>query len=447
MDKKDVKEILNEIREFRNRELSQKKDNRVFYTIIMKLEKGENTKKDIYRIVEEYSVGENKSQIRELFYEMNENGPELIAKLEPELYEKILQVGEKNEQDWNLILEDIESGINKNREKIQEQASKLGIDEGLTEIENYKEIDKKIKEFNKDNKENDTEKQEDKPIEISVEDTKKMGIIGMNTISLNQKVGVHGQTLKSELDLHNKPEYKDVDEIEIIPAYKLANYGEKVPDVPFVPVGKNKNTGEAIIFAKKDLEIYKGENNEIDKIDGKDDSIKRQKSDCIFNVPGKSTSIAIEQKSPYGIVDASLVYNSRDNNGRFALDLQTKLEDGIYQQDIETREIMDPYQGINHIDEKIDEVNSHPKEELQNGELKKEDGDGNEQTKSHIHTDSQEFKEAVEKIMKEAKLSRENEVIESLLKRLEEDNKTLEEVVEEELEEQNERAQGKDLTN
>ena len=68
----------------RNNQLKELGDNRVFYTRAMSLQKGENTGKQIYRIIEEYAVGENQSKIRELFYEYDNNTPVLVAILDPE---------------------------------------------------------------------------------------------------------------------------------------------------------------------------------------------------------------------------------------------------------------------------------------------------------------------------------------------------------------------------
>ena len=78
-------DILEEIREFRNNQLKELGDNRVFYTTAISLEKGE-TGQQIYRIMEEYSIGENESLVRELFYKYEEN-PELIAVIDPEKFE------------------------------------------------------------------------------------------------------------------------------------------------------------------------------------------------------------------------------------------------------------------------------------------------------------------------------------------------------------------------
>ena len=62
-EKKTTLDILNEIRDLRNQELINQKDNRVFYTTAIALEKGE-TGRQIYRIMEEYSIGENESLVK-----------------------------------------------------------------------------------------------------------------------------------------------------------------------------------------------------------------------------------------------------------------------------------------------------------------------------------------------------------------------------------------------
>lgn len=54
---KDIQDILQEIKERRNKELVDKKDNRVFFTVVEPLAKKDNNDKQIYRIMEEYSIG------------------------------------------------------------------------------------------------------------------------------------------------------------------------------------------------------------------------------------------------------------------------------------------------------------------------------------------------------------------------------------------------------
>ena len=97
----------------------------------------------------------------------------------------------------------------------------------------------------------------------------------MNSIPLNQRVGVHGETLKSELGLNSK-EYSDVVELELIPSYKMSQIDGKVYDVPFMPVGKNLN-GDIIKFPESVASPYKGSNNEVTTLDGKDDSVRSGK--------------------------------------------------------------------------------------------------------------------------------------------------------------------------
>ena len=156
VEKKKISDILNEIRDLRNQELIKQKDNRVFYTKVMALEKG-NTGKQIYRIMEEFSIGENKSMVRELFY-IYKDRPELIAVIDPEKYEGINEPeGKKEEEraDWDLLVKDIEEGRAKAEEKIKETALNRGINqkeiEGLSEIDVEKRVFSKINEINKQN--------------------------------------------------------------------------------------------------------------------------------------------------------------------------------------------------------------------------------------------------------------------------------------------------------
>ena len=410
---KDIQDILQEIKERRNQELVDKKDNRVFFTVVEPLAKKDNNDKQIYRIMEEYSIGENQSQVRELFYEYKEN-PELIAMIDPEVNDKlnkidpeaisklnsglsdeIVPVGDPNEskekqETWMKTLENINYGREKNKEKLIEQAKKLGIEEkeikGIAEIDLKKKVFEKIDELNENEKSKEEEKEEknqNEPTEISKEEGERYGIIGMNSIPLNQRVGVHGETLKSELGLNSK-EYSDVVELELIPSYKMSQIDGKVYDVPFMPVGKKSN-GEIIKFPESVASPYKGSNNEVTTLDGKYDSVKKENSNCIINFKNgnKKTSLVIDQKSPYGIVDASIAYNTRDNDGRVALDLKNKY-DGISQQDTQTQEILDSHNGTYNANKIINEVREHPSEEIKNGELSIDEADGNEET-GHVH--------------------------------------------------------------
>lgn len=408
---KDLQEILQEIKESRNQELVDKKDNRVFFTVVEPLAKKDNNDKQIYRIMEEYSIGENQSQVRELFYEYEEK-PELIAMIDPEVNDKlnkidpeaisklnsglsdeIVPVGDPNEskekqETWMKTLENIKYGREKNKEKLIEQAKKLGIDEkeieGIAEIDLKKKVFEKINELNENEKSEEEEKEEknqNEPTEISKEEGERYGIIGMNSIPLNQRVGVHGETLKSELGLNSK-EYSDVVELELIPSYKMSQIDGKVYDVPFMPVGKKSN-GDIIKFPESVASPYKGSNNEVTTLDGKEDSVRQENSNCIINFNNGSTSLVVDQKSPYGIVDASIAYNTRDNDGRVALDLQNKY-DGTSLQDTETQEILDSHNGTYNAEKIINEVREHPSEEIKNGELTIDEADGNEET-GHVH--------------------------------------------------------------
>ena len=397
-------EILNEIRDLRNQELVEKKDNRVFYTTIMLLEKG-NTGKQIYRIMEEFSIGENESLVRELFY-IYKDKPELIAVIDPEKYEGIHDPEENEEKteeeksEWDLLVKDIEEGRAKADEKIKETALNLGINqkeiEGLSEIDVEKRVYSKINEINKQNdnktkkiEENKEDKEDEVPFNLSDQEAKKYGIIGMNTMQLNQKVGVHGETLKQELGLDGKEQYADVDSIEIIPAYKLSALGCRVPDTPFVAVARHRD-GSIEAFPKSICEIYKGANNDITKIDGQKDEATTEKADTIMQFKGKkgnkekNVSIAINQKSPYGIVEASLAYNTRDNDGRVGITLQDKY-DGTDQNDFDARKIVNQRQGTEHNRKVVNESKeNHPEGES----VGRQDADGDINSADHIHENS-----------------------------------------------------------
>lgn len=399
-EKKTTLDILNEIRELRNQELINQKDNRVFYTTVMELEKGE-TKQQIYRIMEEYSVGENESLVRELFYIYKEE-PELIAIIDPEIFEDdqihqpdgVEAETDEEKENWNLLVKDINEGRTRAEEKIKETALKLGIDEkeieGLSEIDIDKKVFLKINEINKQNNRKTKNKEEDKEnnnedealFNISSQDAKRIGIIGMNTMPLNQKVGIHEETLKQELGLDGKEQYADVDSIEIIPAYKLKELGCKVPDTPFVVAARHRD-GSLEAFPESICKIYKGENNKITNIDGQEDQAKTEKADTILQFAGTNASIAINQKSPYGRAEASLAYNTRDNDGRVALSLQDKY-DGTDQNDYAARSIIDQRNGTEHNREVVKEGKKHDEGEV----TSREDADGDINSADHLHENS-----------------------------------------------------------
>ena len=456
-EKKTTIEILNEIRDLRNQELVEKKDNRVFYTTIMLLEKG-NTGKQIYRIMEEFSIGENESLVRELFY-IYKDKPELIAVIDPEKYEGIHDPEENEEKteeeksEWDLLVKDIEEGRAKADEKIKETALNLGINqkeiEGLSEIDVEKRVYSKINEINKQNdnktkkiEENKEDKEDEVPFNLSDQEAKKYGIIGMNTMQLNQKVGVHGETLKQELGLDGKEQYADVDSIEIIPAYKLSALGCKVPDTPFVAVARHRD-GNIEAFPESICKIYKGANNDITKIDGQKDEATTEKADTIMQFKGnkeKNVSIAINQKSPYGIVEASLAYNTRDNDGRVGITLQDKY-DGTDQNDFDARKIVDLHKGTEHLREVAKEGKRHPEGE----KTEREDADGNTNTAAHLHLESivdYEGREANFKIlaMTIGGCSNEEEVndlLERTNSKLGEDNSDVEQAINQAIKERN----------
>ena len=397
---KTIVDILNEIRDLRNQELINQKDNRVFYTTAVALEKGE-TGQQIYRIMEEYSIEENESMVRELFYKY-EDKPELIALIDYEKFEDnqihqpngIEPTTEEEKNHWNLLVKDIEEGRINEQEKIRKQALNLGISEkeieGLAEIDIDKKVFTKINEINKQNEDkkdkktgNNTEnRDEEVPFNISKQNAQRLGIVGMNTMLLNQPIGVHGENLKDELGLADKEQYADVDSIEIIPTYKLKALDVKVPDTPFIAVARHRD-GSIESFPKDVCEIYKGENNKITNIDGQKDEVTTEKADTIMQFKGKNTSIEINQKSPYGIVEASLAYNTRDNDGRVGITLQDKY-DGTDQNDFDARKIVNQYKGTEHLRKVTKEGKRHPEGE----KTEREDADGNTNTAAHLHLES-----------------------------------------------------------
>ena len=387
--KKTTEQILIEIREHRNEELRSNGDNSVFFTKIMPLEKG-NTGIPLYRVMEHYSVGENQSLIRELFY-IYEEQPELIAEIDTSKYNTdaiCLPEGAKLENE-----EQKEKCREKAREKIIDTAKKQGIhDNNNFEDKSDIEIDEMVFEkTNKDNKLNNKDKKNKEddnsskpPFTLSEETAQRLGIIGINTIPLNQKLG-ENRTLKTELGLDNKAEYADVDEIELIPSYKLRMLGEKVPDTPFIAVARHSD-GSVEAFPEKICKIYKGENNRVTKTDGNKNEVSTEKADTIiqFMESKKQTAIAINQTSSLGRVEGASAYNTRDNDGWVGLTLQDKY-DGKTDSKREARDFIDKRKGENYFSEVADNQNKeHP--ECEN--LKREDLTEDHEHASHLHLDS-----------------------------------------------------------
>ena len=438
-------EILDEIRNSRNEDLIRERDNRVFFTVAMKLERGSNSGKKIYRIIEEYSIGDNKSQedfsngeirsqIRELFYEYKTN-PELIAMRDLEKNNgstDILPVGNyytEESEEWNDVLKDIVEGVDYRREKVREKARNIGIENASVddidrEIDLYKMIEDKIKDDNNKGISKEKNMNTKDAQTISVERAQRSGIIGMNSISLDQRVGLHGETLRKELGLDSK-EYNNIDYIEIVPTYKVAKAGGIVyRDTPFVPVGRNSRTGGLVIFPENICSPYRAENTVVTGVEGKHDNIKQKRTNCLISFNGKS--LMIGQKE-YGIVDVSLSYPTKDNAGNIAYNLQSKVEDGTHEQDRESLEVINTYQGIYNSKDRLTEFNFNSESDKKNAKMI--DMNGNYRDMTHLDKDEfgrllekvPEIKEMIEEIVKENKLNNVQEVLDSVLVEIQEE--------------------------
>lgn len=445
-------EIIQEIRQYRNNQLIEFGDNRVFYTTIQALELEGG--KQIYRLIEEFSTGENQSEIREFFYEyenepvlIGQRNPDLMNKINPDLANEIIPVNRNfNDKEWEQIVTNIEAGIENIKEELKKQAEKIGIDEeeikGLSEIDLDKKIRDRVEEINQDEEKEDPdiEMKKDEPIDISEEEADKCGILGMNTLDLEQKVGIHGETLRSQIGFNN-PAFADIEKLMVIPTYKLKyihGFEGNIPDTPFMIVGK-KSSGQGVeVFPENIARPYKGENNTTTTIG--EDNIKRDKPDSIIEFPGSEKSISLRQTSPYGMVEATLDHKDRSNSGRVSLELKNEDREGKEQINTNVQEIVGPHKGVEHAGNMLDEVNTHPQTELENGKLKPEDGDGRENTSSHIHNieETEEFLKAIQEIKDRAKLNEEKQIIEALKRKLEENEISINDAVEEIIEEEDE---------
>ena len=390
------------IREYRNEELRENGDNSVFYTYVMPLEKG-NTGIQIYRVMEHCSVGENQSVVRELFY-IYEEQPELIAVIDASKYntdaiclpEGAKLESEEQKEKWGQIAVDIQIGREKAREKIIDTAKEQGIHDrnnfkDKSEIEIDEMVFEKIYKTNKLNHKDKKNKEEDDsskpPFTLSKETAQRLGIIGFNTLLLNQKVR-ENRTLKKELGLDNKAQYADVDAIELIPSYKLRMLGEKVPDTPFVAVARHSD-GSVEAFPEKICKIYKGENDRVTKTDGNKNEVSTEKADTIIQFmkdEKPTTAIAINQTSLLGRVEGAIAYRTRDNDGWVGNTLQNNKYKGTTEMETEAKEFTDGHKGENYFSKVADTQNEeHP--ECKN--LKIEDLTGDYEYASHLHLDSQ----------------------------------------------------------
>ena len=414
MEVKNNLEILNEIRNKRNEELKMQGRTDISVIRVEYLCEDEEGKRKIFREIERQEFYNKPSVNVEKFYSYENGELTLVAgRSEMSNYEILPIIDLNNENDdWDILKEEIEKGIDNREKKLQEIAMQLGISEkeitALSEIELEQQVIEKqdgkdeIKENEKEQEEQkEDEKNENEPEKLTQKQVDNIGL--KNQVSLNAKVDSKGKTLGQELGLD---EYTS---IGIVHAYKLTELtnsegkSESREDIKFGLVGQKKDgTYEKIPESK--IRMYRGGNTEITAVKNPQE-VEHINSDCMFEVVGSEKRLSINQSDPYGIPDVYLAKSSRDNDGNIAQKLQDQY-DGTEKTDVEVRALFNENRGTDNIKNMKDEAKKH--EEAGCDELDIDEIDGNVNT-GHKHFDlsEQEQQNAIEEIMEKGKVSRE----------------------------------------
>ncbi len=403
MAEKNMQEKLNELKEIRKQIYNNNKDQGVMtYNKVEFLGKGEKTGKELYRVIEEYSLGEDKTERRAFFYEFENDSFDLIVfKRGDDIFptEDYLKEGKIVDGKWeSSIHDDIVRCVEERDNELRAIAKELRISEdeisNLGKIDLEQKIDNKGKE-NKDEKE--PEHNENEAQKISEEKLKKSGQIGLNEVNLNAQVDGKGTRLKDILKLDGYTK------IMVVHSYKL-------PELTNSEGKRGKNSIEkySLIAQKSDgtyetipqLEPDRGGNKEITEINDKDD-VETKKVDNRFKIPGSDYSFVIDPKDPYNIPNIYLSRNTPDNDGQLAQRIQDKY-DGTESTDIEVRAIFNAYRGKYMTKEAVKEAREHPTE----CEKGVEEVDGDKNT-GHVHFNPQDIEQqnAIEDIMTKGRVS------------------------------------------
>ena len=405
MEKKNTMEILNEIRDFRNQELSSQGQTDTSVIKVELLGNGEKSKENLYRLIEVKEFKDRPSIELEKIY-IYDGEPKLISIYDRQT-DKALPVGIRGNENekWDIYKEDIEKTIQERDRELKEIAKELGLDKdeitALHEIDLEQKIREKLEENDqeKDEKEEEKEKDKNDEDEISKETINKVGL--KNEVDVNVLIDEKGRTLKDELGLDGYTK------IGVVHAYKLTEMtnekGEKETreSLKFGLVGQ-KPDGSYVKIPEEKLRMYRGSNTEITAIKNPQE-IETKRSDCIFEVPGKDSKLAIRQEDPYGRPEVYYVKTSRDNDGNMAEKLQDRYK-GTEKTDVEVRTLFNENRGLDNAKNMKKEAEQHPEDEEKG--VKEVDGDPNT---GHIHFDpeNEEHQLAVNDIMKEGKVSEE----------------------------------------
>lgn len=393
--KKNIQEKLNTLKQTRKAEYENNKNiGAMIYNKVEFLGEGENTGKELFRVVEQYSVGENQTERREFFYEFDNNEPKLVAVRNDKTFGEIMPTsypGEEGPQKdaWDAELLDIVQCLEEREEELKAIARKLGISE--EDIESLSEIDLEQKIEDKElenNEEKQDEQGEDETKKISEKEAEEIGIKGngMNSAKMDVQIDTKGNTLGKEL---NMEEYEN---IMVVHSYKLAKLKDsdgnngKVNPMRFGLVGKKKD-GTLEIISETKLRPYRGANKQVTEINDRENVEVNKNEDCIFEVPNTNKRIAIEQKDPYGIPEIYYGKSDKQNEGNVMQNVQDE-RDGTQRKDVEVRALFNSNKGEYQIDKMDDEVKSHIKAGC--NDLGKEEVDGDPST-GHSHSTEDMF--------------------------------------------------------
>lgn len=365
--KTSIQDKLNELKQLRKSIYDNSKNNIgvMIYNKVEFLGEGENTGKELYRVIEEYSIGENKTESKEFFYEYENNELKLVAEKSEKTFNEIVPKkfpgleGPEKEK-WDAELLDIEQLVNE-RTELLETIKELGIDEkeinSLSEIE----LEKKIEDKELENQDEHQEKQtENEPQKISDKEAEKIGIKGngMNSAKMDAQIDTKGNTLGKELGL------EEYDSILVVHSYKLAELNDAegksghINNVNFSLVGKKKD-GTLEIIPQTKLRQYRGGNREVTEINSREE-VEVKNEECIFEVPNTNKRIAIDQKDPYGIPEIYYGKTDKENEGNVMQSVQDE-RDGTQRKDVEVRALFNSNKGEYQIDKMHDEVKGHIK--------------------------------------------------------------------------------------
>lgn len=381
---KSIQDKLNELKQLRKSIYDDPKNN-VGVMIFNKVEflgEGENTGKELYRVIEEYSVGENRTELREFFYEFENDMPILIGFRNEQTLGDIIPTeypGEEGpeKENWDAELLDIEQCLEEKEKELKELAKELGIDEKEINCLSEIELEQKIEE----NQDEQEKQNEDKTQKISDKEAEKIGIKGngMNSAKMDTQIDTRGNTLGKELGL------EEYDSILVVHSYKLAELNDAEGKK-----GKNNNINFALVGKKKDgtleripetkLRQYRGANREVTEINSREE-VEVKNEECIFEVPNSNKRIAIDQKDPYGIPEIYYGKTDKENEGNVMQSVQDE-RDGTQRKDVEVRALFNSNKGEYQIDKMHDEVKGHIKSGC--NDIDKDEVDGNPTT-GHQH--------------------------------------------------------------